>query len=74
MLPRDHNSDHAGSAQNPTVFSPIVLLLNPFQSFVLHGTVAGGTTRSDNSDLYPCWSMFEQLKPTINARPVTYYV
>ena len=72
--PHDHNSDPTGSVQNPIILSPTMLPLNPFQSFVLHGTVAGGTTRSDNSHLYPCWSMFEELKPTINARPATYYV
>ena len=74
IFPWNHNSDPAGSAQNLTILSPTVLPLNPFQSFVLHGTVAGGTTRSDNSDLYPCQSMFEELKPTINERPATYYV
>jgi hypothetical protein len=52
-LPRDNNSDHAGSAQNLTVFSPIVLLLNPFQSFVLHGTVAGVITRPNNPRFVP---------------------
>jgi hypothetical protein len=72
VLSRDHNSDPAGSAQNLTILSPIVLPLNPFQSFVLHGTWAGGTTRSDNSDLYPCRSMFGILKPPTNARPATY--
>ena len=74
IFPRELNSDHTGSVQNLTILSPTVLPLNPFQSFVLHGTVAGGTTRSDNSDLYPCWSMFEELKPTINERPATYVV
>ena len=38
-IPRCNNSDHVGSVQNLTVFSPTVLPLNPFQSFVLHGTV-----------------------------------
>ena len=47
-LSQDHNSDHAGSAQNLINFSPTVLPLNPFQSFVLHGTVGGGTTRPNN--------------------------
>jgi hypothetical protein len=48
VVPRGHNSDHAGSVQNPTVFSPTVLPLNSFQSFVLHCSVAGGTTRPNN--------------------------
>ena len=74
ILPRDHNSDTTGYVQNPTILSPTMLPLNPFQSFVLHGTVAGGTTRSDNSDLYPIRSMFQELKPTINERPATYDV
>ena len=51
--PHKHNSDPAGSVQNPTVFSPIVLPLNPFQSFVLHGTVADGTTRPNNHRFVP---------------------
>jgi hypothetical protein len=72
VIPHTHNNDLAGSAQNLTMFSPIVLPLNPFQSFILHGTVGGGTTRSDNSDVYPCRSMFGVLKPTTNARPATY--
>ena len=72
IIPCNHNSDHAGSAQNLTILSPTMLPLNPFQSFVLHGTVAGGTTRSDNSDVYRCRSTFGVLKPTINARPATY--
>ena len=71
ILPRNRNSDPPGSAEKLTILSPTVLPLNPFQSFVLHGTVAGGTTCSDNSDLYPCWSMFGELKPTINERPAT---
>jgi hypothetical protein len=33
VVPRDHNSDHAGPAQNLTIISPTVLPLNPFQSF-----------------------------------------
>ena len=52
-LPRDHNSGPSGSVQNLTMFSPIVLALNPFQSFVLHGTVAGGTTRPNNHRCVP---------------------
>ena len=71
---RNHNSDHAGSAQNLTILSPAVLPLNPFQSFVLYGNVGGGTTRSDNSDVYPCRSTFGVLKPTINARSATFVV
>jgi len=74
IFPWNHNSDPAESVQNLTILSPTMLPLNPFQSFVLHGTVAGGTTRSDNSDLYPCRSMFEELKPTINERPATHVV
>ena len=74
VLSRYYNSDHAGSAQNLTILSPIVLPLNPFQSFVLFGTVGGGTTRSDNSDVYPCWSMFGGLKPPTNKRPAAYYI
>ena len=50
---RDNNSDIAGSAQNPTVFSPTMHPLNPFQSFVLHGTVAGGTTCPNNHRCVP---------------------
>ena len=38
-ISRDHNSDIAGSAQNPINISPTMHPLNPFQSFVLHGTV-----------------------------------
>ena len=53
VLPRDHNSDPSGSVQNLTMFSPIVLPLNPFQSFVLHGTVGGGTTRPNNHRSVP---------------------
>ena len=71
--PRAHNSDPAGSAQNLTSISPIVLPLNPFQSFVLHGTVADGTTRPNNHRLYPCRSMFGEVKPPTNARPATYH-
>lgn len=52
-IPQDHNSDHAGSDQNPTVFSPIVLPLNSFQSFDLHSTVAGGTTHPNNHMFVP---------------------
>ena len=52
-LPCGHNSDPSGSVQNLTVISPIVLLLNPFQSFVLHGTVGGGTTRRNNHRFVP---------------------
>ena len=52
-LSQDHNSDPAGSAQNPINFSPTVHPLNPFQSFVLHGTVAGGTTRPNNHRFVP---------------------
>ena len=74
VLSRYHNSDHAGSAQNLTILSPIVLPWNPFQSFVLFGTVGGGTTRSDNSDVYPCWSTFGGLKPPTNKRPAAYYI
>ena len=74
VIPHTHNNDLAGSAQNPTMFSPIVLPLNPFQSFVLHGTVGGGTTRPNDPDCYPCRSMFGALKPTINARPATYHI
>ena len=37
-LPHDHNSNPKGSAQNPAIFSPTVLPLNPFQSFVLTET------------------------------------
>jgi len=33
VVPRDHNIDHAGPAQNMTIISPTVLPLNPFQSF-----------------------------------------
>ena len=72
IFPCDDNSGPAGSVQNLTILSPTMLPLNPFQSFVLHGTVGGGTTRSDNSDLYPCRSMFEELKPTTNERPAAY--
>ena len=71
VLLRDRNSDPTGSVQNPNFLSPTMLPLNPFQSFVLHGTVACGTTRSDNSDLYPHRSMFGELKPTINERSAT---
>ena len=53
VLPRDHNSDPAGSAHKLTVFSSSMLPLNPFQSFVLHGTVAGGTTRPNNPRFVP---------------------
>ena len=53
VFPRDNNSDHEGSAQNLTVFSPIVLPLNPFQSFVLHGTVAGVIIRPNNPRFVP---------------------
>ena len=52
-LSQDHNSDYAGSAQNLINFSPTVLPLNPFQSFVLHGTVADGTTRPSNHIFVP---------------------
>ena len=52
-LPSDHNSDPTGAAQKLNIFSPIVLPLNPFQSFVLHGTVAGGTTRPNNHRFVP---------------------
>ena len=52
-LPRDHNSDHAGSAQKLAVFSPIVHPLNPFQSFVLHGAVAGVIIRPNNPRCVP---------------------
>ena len=67
--PHKHNSDPAGSVQNPTVFSPIVLPLNPFQSFVLHGTVGGGTTRPNNHRCVPVpvdvWSIetFDKRAP-----------
>ena len=73
VIPHTHNNDLAGSAQNPTMFSPIVLPLNPFQSFVLHGTWAGGTTHPNNSDVYPCRSMFGELKPPTNERPAAYH-
>ena len=53
VLPRDHNSDTAGSVQNPTVFSPIVLPLNPFQSFVLHGAVSAAPLAPTTTGLYP---------------------
>ena len=68
-IPHKLNSDHAGSVQNLTVFSPIVLPLNPFQSFVLHGTVAGGTTRPNNHRFVPVpvdvWSIetFDKRAP-----------
>ena len=74
VLSRDHNSDPAGSAQNLTILSPTLLPLNPFQSFVLHGTWAGGTTHPNNSDVYPCWSMFGDLKPPTNERPAAYHI
>ena len=70
----DHNNDPGGSVQFLTVFSPTLLPLNPFQSFVLHGTWASGTTHPNNSDLYPCWSMFEELKPPTNERPAAYHI
>ena len=73
VLSCDHNIDPAGSAQNLTILSPIVLPLNPFQLFVLHGTLGGGTTRSENSDVYPCRLMLGELKPAINERPATYH-
>jgi hypothetical protein len=73
VLSRNHNSDPAGSAQNLTILSPTLLPLNPFQSFVLHGTWAGGTTHPNNSDLYPCRSMFGELKPPTNERPAAYH-
>jgi hypothetical protein len=73
ILTCNHNSAPAGSVQNPTVLSPTLLPLNPFQAFVLHGTWAGGTTRPNNSDLYPCWSTFGELKPPTNERPATYH-
>ena len=69
----DHNNDPEGSVQTLAVLSPTLLPLNPFQSFVLHGTWAGGTTRSDNSDVYPCRSMYGELKPPTNARPAAYH-
>jgi hypothetical protein len=59
ILTCNHNNDHAGSVQTLTVLSHTLLPLNPFQSFVLHGTWAGGTTHPNNSDMYPCRSMFE---------------
>ena len=74
VIPHTHNNDLAGSTQNPTMFLPIVLPLNPFLSFVLHGTVGGGTTCPNDPDCYPCRSMFGALKPTINARPATYHI
>ena len=55
------------------ILSPTLLPLNPFQSFVLYGTRAGGTTHPDNSDLYPCRSMFGELKPPTNERPAAYH-
>jgi hypothetical protein len=50
-----------------------MLPLNPFQSFVLHGTWAGVTTHPNNSDVYPCRSMFGELKPPTNERPAAYH-
>ena len=70
----NHNNDPEASVQTLTVLSPTLLPLNPFQSFVLHGTWAGGTTHPNNSDLYPCWSMFGELKPPTNERPAAYYI
>ena len=69
----DQNNDRAGSVHFLTVLSPTLLPLNPFQSFVLHGTWAGGTTPPNNSDLYPCRSMFGELKPPTNERPAAYH-
>ena len=69
----NHNNDTEGSVQTLTVFSPTLLPLNPFQSFVLHGTWAGGTTQSNNSDLYPRRSMFGGLKPPTNKHPAAYH-
>ena len=75
VLPRDHNSDIAGSAQNLTVFSSTVLPLNPFQSFVLHGTVAVGTTRPNNHRYVPVpvdvWRN-RNLRLTRARRHITY--
>ena len=73
ILSRKNNIDPAGSAQNLSILSPTLLPLNPFQSFVLHGTWAGGTTHPNNSDLYPCWSMCGELKPPTNERPAAYH-
>ena len=72
ILTCNHNNDPEGSVQFLTVLAPTLLPLNPFQSFVLHGTWAGCTNHPNNSDLYPCWSMFGDLKPPTNARPATY--
>jgi hypothetical protein len=73
VLTCDHNNDPTGSTQTLTVLSPTMLPLNPFQSFVLYGPVAAGTTHPDNSDLYPCRSMFGVLKPPTNERPAVYH-